>query len=157
MVFEVRVFGGADGMIPTGLSSLTSGSFCLVSFSDSLTSCFRNPPGTTDTAGGGVAVTKGVFSSFICGYQPENNYNRNPSWGKVPIQALLRLIAAVIVASLQAGCREEFRDQEFYREVCGGFTPSSPLGAIFQQRTENIPFNAHDPLFPCIFSLFVII
>lgn len=90
MVFDVRVFGGADGMIPTGLSSLTSGSFCLVSFSDSLTSCFRKPPGTTDTAGGGVAVTRGVFSSFICGYQPENNYNPNPSRGKVPIQALLK-------------------------------------------------------------------
>lgn len=154
MVFEVRVFGGADGMIPTGLSSLTSGSFCLVSFSDSLTSCFRNPPGMTDTDGGGVAVTRGVFSSFICGYQPENNYNLNPRQGKVPIQALLNIITAVIVASLQ-GCRGEFRDQEFYREVCGGVYTFLAFGCHVS--TENISFNGYDPLFPCIFSLFVII
>lgn len=150
MVFEVRVFGGTGGMIPTGLSSLASGSFCLVSFSDSLTSCFRNPPGTTDTAGGGVAATRGVFSSFICGDQPENNYNLNPSRGKVPIQALLKIITAVIVASLQGGCRVEFRDQEFYREDCGVFYTFFAFGC--RVSTENIPFNGHEPPLPCIFS-----
>lgn len=52
----------------TCFSSLTSGSFCLVSFSESLTSCLRKPPGTADRGGGGTAVTTGVFSSFICGF-----------------------------------------------------------------------------------------
>lgn len=66
------VFGWTDEWVPTGFSSLTSGSFCLVSFSDSLTSCFRNPPGTTDRDGGGVGVTSGDFSSFICGHQEEH-------------------------------------------------------------------------------------
>lgn len=56
-------------LIPlTCFSSLTSGSFCLVSFSESLTSCLRKPPGRADRGGGGTAVATGVFSSFICGF-----------------------------------------------------------------------------------------
>ena len=47
---------------------MTSGSFSLVSFSESRTSCLRKPPGTTDRGGGGEAwVSGGFFSSFICG------------------------------------------------------------------------------------------
>lgn len=88
IVFESRVFGRTDESVPTGLSSLTSGSFCLVSFSDSLTSCFRNPPGTTDRGGGGVGVTSGAFSSFICGHQGEHkDENLNPSGGKRTISS----------------------------------------------------------------------
>lgn len=88
IVFESRVFGRTDESVPTGLSSLTSGSFCLVSFSDSLTSCFRNPPGTTDRGGGGVGVTSGAFSSFICGHQGEHKgENLHPSGGKRTISS----------------------------------------------------------------------
>ena len=90
VVCELRGFGWTDESVPTGFSSLTSGSFCLVSFSDSLTSCFRNPPGTTDRDGGGVGVTGGSFSSFICGH-PAGGKDETliPSGGKRLLPLLL--------------------------------------------------------------------
>lgn len=69
----------------TGLSSLTSGSLCLVSFSESLTSCLRKPPGRTDRGGCGTVVTIGLFSSFICSlvhwWFRQNKQNRKSLYG----------------------------------------------------------------------------
>lgn len=50
----------------TARSSLTSGSLCFVSFSESRTSCLRKPPGRTDRGCWGTVTATGFFSSFIC-------------------------------------------------------------------------------------------
>lgn len=91
----------------TGLSSLTSGSLCLVSFSESLTSCLRKPPGRTDRGGCGTVVTIGLFSSFICSlvhwWFRQNKQNRKSLYG---LDAVCSPLGMHIRHALHAQLRE---------------------------------------------------